>query len=215
MFSEICSKYTSPLSGFDAYPDASDRGAYERLNKEDKEKAIETAEKYLGFEFKAIPITTFMEYSRTGNRSNFEAANFSKLYALNALIIGECVEHKGRFMDDILNGIYSICEESAWQLPAHNSYIRDTPSYNLPDITDPVIDLFAAESGALLAMAKYLLFDEFEKINPFINKMIDSNLEHRIYKPYLNRHFGGWVTAMKRCVTGRFGALRTCFYLFS
>ena len=189
MFSEICSKYTSPLSGFDAYPDASDRGAYERLNKEDKEKAIETAEKYLGFEFKAIPITTFMEYSRTGNRSNFEAANFSKRYALNALIIGECVEHKGRFMDDILNGIYSICEESAWQLPAHNSYIRDTPSYNLPDITDPVIDLFAAESGALLAMAKYLLFDEFEKINPFINKMIDSNLEHRIYKPYLNRHF--------------------------
>ncbi len=150
MFAELGSKYTSLLSGFDAYPSASDRSAYNNLNKEDKEKAVKNAEKYLGFEFKAIPITAFMEYSRTGNRSNFESLNFSKRYALNALIVGECVEHTGRFLDDILNGIYSLCEESAWQLPAHNSYIRDTPSFNLPDVTDPVIDLFAAGSGDLL-----------------------------------------------------------------
>lgn len=189
MFAELGSKFTSSLSGFDAYPCASDRSAYDNLDKADKEKAVKNAEKYLGFEFKAIPITTFMEYSRTGNRSNFESLNFSKRYALNALIVGECVEHSGRFLDDILNGIYSLCEESAWQLPAHNSYIRDTPSFNLPDITDPVIDLFAAETGALLSMAKHLLFDDFEKINPFINKMIDSILEKRIYTPYINRHF--------------------------
>lgn len=189
MFAELGSKFTSLLSCFDAYPCASDRSAYDNLYKEDKEKAVKNAEKYLGFEFKAIPITAFMEYSRTGNRSNFESLNFSKRYALNALIVGECVENSGRFLDDILNGIYSLCEESAWQLPAHNSYIRDTPSFNLPDVTDPVIDLFAAETGALLSMAKYLLFDDFEKINPFINKMIDSILEKRIYTPYINRHF--------------------------
>ncbi len=41
-----------------------------------------------------------------------------------------------------------ICEESAWQLPAHNSYIRDTPQLPLPDTTRPIVDLFAAETGA-------------------------------------------------------------------
>ena len=36
---------------------------------------------------------------------------------------------------------------------AHNSYIRDTPQLPLPDTTRPIVDLFAAETGALLALA--------------------------------------------------------------
>lgn len=189
MFTEISKNYTGPLNTFTPFAPASVRSAYMNLPKENRTAAIKLAESYLGYDFKGIPITVFMEYSKTGNRSNFETCNFSKRHALNALILGECFEHEGRFMDDILNGIYSISEESAWQLPAHNSYVRDTPSFNMPDITDPVIDLFAAETGALLAMASYLLYDEFEAISPFINKMIKAKLEERIYKPYINRHF--------------------------
>jgi len=189
MFTELAKGYNSNLSDYTPFPKASDREAFENLPKEIVTSAITNAEKNLGYDFKAIPITVFMEYQRTGNRSNFEAMNFTKRHALNALILGECVEHKGRFMDDILNGIYSICEETAWQLPAHNSYVRDTPSFILPDYTDPVIDLFAAETGALLATISYVLADELDELSPFIRKMINSRLEERIYKPYINRHF--------------------------
>ena len=125
------------------YPVASYRDAYEDLPESVKESCIKEAESYSDFEFTGIPITSFMEFSRTGNRSEFERMYFAKRYALNALVIGECIEHKGRFTDAILNGIYSICEESAWQLPAHNSYRRDSINLPLPDVTDPVIDLFA------------------------------------------------------------------------
>ena len=87
------------------------------------------------------------------------------------------MEHQGRFLDDILNGIYSICEETAWQLPAHNSYIRDTPQLILPDVTRPVMDLFACETGALLACAAYLLEEEFNAVSPFILTCIEGQSE--------------------------------------
>ena len=89
----------------------------------------------------------------------------------------------------IFNGIYSICEESAWQLPAHNSYIRDTPQLILPDVTRPVMDLFACETGALLACAAYLLEEEFNAVSPFVLTCIEDNLKRRILLPYLTAHF--------------------------
>ena len=111
------------------------------------------------------------------------------IIALNALVLAECVEDKGRFLDDIINGIFSICEESAWQLPPHNSYIRDTPQLPLPDSTAPVLDLFACESGAVLSTACYLLESRLDEISPFISKRIRHEVKQRIITPYLGSHF--------------------------
>ncbi len=38
---------------------------------------------------------------------------------LAKLVLGECMEGQGRFLDDILNGIWTICEETYWGVPAH------------------------------------------------------------------------------------------------
>jgi hypothetical protein len=99
------------------------------------------------------------------------------------------VEYKGRFLDDIINGIYLICEENGWQLPAHNTYIRDTPALILPDITRPIIDLFAAETASVLAVAEYLLRQVLERVTPLLSKMVNKNLEERIFTPYLKEDF--------------------------
>ena len=65
-----------------------------------------------------------------------------------------------------------ICEESAWQLPPHNTYIKDTPQLPLPDTTRPVVDLFAAETGAVLASAVYLMKDSLDPVSPFIAETV-------------------------------------------
>lgn len=188
MYSEINFDETR-LKDYRPFPKACERDGYKALPEVAKENVIKHAEEYLGFSFYGIPATVFLEYSRIGNRIDFEEMNFKKRHALNALVMGECVEHKGRFLDDIINGIYSLCEESAWQLPAHNSYNRGGPNFPLPDVTDPVIDLFAAETGALLACISYLLGAELDGVSPFIRKMIADNLRRRIYEPYMGRHF--------------------------
>lgn len=188
-FLETANAFHGNSHPFHPFPKAMDRKAYEGLPAALKELLIQAGEAKLGYEFPVIHATDYMRFKRDGDRAAFEALYFAKRNALNDLIQAECVEHQGRFLDDIINGIYSICEESAWQLPAHNSYIRDTPQLILPDVTRPVMDLFACETGALLACAAYLLEEEFNAVSPFILTCIEDNLKRRILLPYLTAHF--------------------------
>lgn len=188
MFSKAINEQT-PIFDYKYYPPATNREAWTKLPKEYITAAIASAESNLGFTFSAIPATVFMSFLRTGNRVAFEDINFGKRYALNSLIIAECIEYKGRFLDDIINGIFSICEESSWQLPPHNSYPGMRGNQLLPDVTQPVLDLFACETGALLATAYYLLGKAFDGVHHFINKRILHEINTRILTPYLNQHF--------------------------
>lgn len=70
-------------------------------------------ERFLNFEWPYLSASDFLEFSFTGNRVHFEDKMFSKRHALNALVLAECAEHKGRFLPDVINGIFSICDEGA------------------------------------------------------------------------------------------------------
>ena len=188
-FLETAKNFHGECRPFQPFPGAADRNAYEALPASLKDRLLRAGEMKLGYDFPVIRATDYMRFKRDGDRAAFEALYFGKRNALNDLIQAECVEHQGRFLDDIINGIYSICEESAWQLPAHNSYIRDTPQFILPDVTRPVMDLFACETGALLACAAYLLEKELNDVSPFILTCIEDNLKRRILLPYLTAHF--------------------------
>lgn len=189
MFYELAVTYHDTLHTYDPFSlkdgELDDTNLSSALQKE----IISLGEKHLTFAFQSLPATSFMAFTRTGNRIDYEELYFNKRRALNALVMAECVEKKGRFMDSILNGIFSICEESAWQLPAHNSYIRDTPQLIIPDSDLPVLDLFACETGAMLSMINYLLGKRFSQISPLITKRIESELQKRILMPYLSTHF--------------------------
>ena len=87
-----------------------------------------------------LPLSLWLDFTHTGRRTPWETAYFSRRARLCALVSAECVEHKGRFLDEIADTVWAICEESAWQLPAHNSYVRDTPQLPLPDTTRPIVD---------------------------------------------------------------------------
>ena len=188
-FLETAKSFHGECSLFQPFPKAADRKAYEALPASLKDRLVQAGEAKLGYAFPVIRATDYMRFKKDGDRAAFEALYFGKRNALNDLIQAECVEYQGRFLDDILNGIYSVCEETAWQLPAHNSYIRDTPQLILPDVTRPVMDLFACETGALLACAAYLLEEEFNAVSPFILTCIEDNLKRRILLPYLTAHF--------------------------
>ena len=189
MFYEIAKNYEGKLTNFLPYATALQRKAWDCLDPIWIESAIEAGRSFKSFTFTPLPATMFLDFTRIGNRSNYEEIFFNKRRALNTLVLAECASNSGEFMDAIIDGIFSICEESAWQLPAHNSYTRDTPCLPLPDATDPVLDLFSCETGALLSTIHYLLEDKLDAISPIITKRIRYELQHRIYTPYLSRHF--------------------------
>lgn len=177
------------LQDYRPFPDIDDRNAYDALAPELRTSLIAQGETYLGYDYPAIRATDFMDFKRTGNRVNFENVYFARRYALNSLVVAECLEDKGRFLDDIINGVFALCEESSWQLPAHNSYLRNAPQEILPDAAHPVMDLFACETGAQLACVRYLLGSRLDRISPFINTRISRELESRIFVPYIHEHF--------------------------
>lgn len=177
------------LQRFIPFPAGADRTAYEQLPPNLKQRLIAEGEACLDYRYPPIYATDFMAFRRTGNRVDFEHVYFERRYHLNSLVLAECVEHKGRFLDQIINGIFLLCEESAWQLPPHNSYERNQPQEILPDAARPVLDLFACETGAQLACIYYLLRESLDAVSPFLTARILSELNRRIFKPYLGCHF--------------------------
>ena len=177
------------FASFSPFPSAAGTDFYGNLPAKLTEELIKQGENYLGYSYPVIKAVDYMAFRRTGNRTDYEALHFSRRHALGILVTAECAEHKGRFLDDIINGIFALCEESAWQLPAHNTYIRDTIQFILPDKSHPVLDLFACETGALLSMIHYLLRQKLDQVSPIICQRIREELRERIILPYLNEHF--------------------------
>ena len=183
--SETALPSSAPL----ALPTIDDRAFWEGLDPVLKEKITERGRKALDKEFPPLLISDYREFCKNGNRSRFEEKYFARRTMLTSLVLAECVEDKGIFLDKILDGIYLILEETTWCLPAHNSYIRDTPQLPLPDAARPVIDLFAAETGAILSVCETLLDSRLQAISPLIEPYISSRIRERILDPYLSFHF--------------------------
>ena len=103
-----------PVDQWRPYPTATDRDAWLALPAERRAELVANGEAHLGQPWPALPATLFMEYARIGNRRRYEVAHFARRGALIDLILAECVTGDGRFLDEIINGVWAICEESSW-----------------------------------------------------------------------------------------------------
>lgn len=189
MFTERLPLLPAVLPAFRPCPPACQRADWESLPDTARQRLLDAGEAEAARSIAPMPLTLWLDFIRSGRRADWEEATFSRRARLCALVCAECVEYRGRYLDAIADTIWAICEESAWQLPAHNSYVRDTPQLPLPDTARPLIDLFAAEAGALLATVHFLLGPELEKAYPGLTTRIEQEVRNRILTPYLQDHF--------------------------
>ncbi len=173
------------------WPRCSEREAWGALPTDVREDLIANGEAYLGYEWPALPATLFLEFARNGNRSRYEAPHFARRRALTSLVIAECVEGQGRFIDDIANGIWALCEESFWGVPAHVG--AQEAGSGLPDTADPIVALFVAETSESLAWTSYLLGEQLDKVSPLIRPRIAREIDRRVLTPCLERDDFGWM----------------------
>lgn len=152
---------------------------------------IQKAEQYLGLSWDVLPASVFLDFQRNGNRTRYEQIYFGRRQRLTILLLAEVFENRGRFSDEIANGVWAICEESFWGVPAHIG--AQAKGNGLPDVNEPIIDLFAAETGALLAWTSYLAGTVLDGISPRILERIALEEERRIIGPYLARTDFWWM----------------------
>lgn len=181
-----------PQSSWKPYPAAADREGWNKLSEQNRRKLIQAGEQALAEgAWASLPATVFFDFKRNGNRSRYEAINFARRNRLRDLVMAECAEGRGRFMDEVLNGLWLVCEETFWGLPAHLN--AQKAGNGLPDTEEPIIDLFAAETAAEMAWLDYLLADSLERLSPLVRKRIHLENERRILTPFESRDDFGWM----------------------
>ena len=188
---EKLSRVLVPRTNWKPFPAGADRAAWERLPGETRTALIAAGQAQLGAEWPPLAATLFLEYARNGNRSHFERVQNLRRDRLRTLLIAECAEGRERYLDEIANGIWTTCEETFWGVPAHMGLQR--AGVGLPDAAEPIIDLFAAETSALLAWTDYLLGPQLEKVSPQIRRRIRLEIDRRILTPGFERTDFWWM----------------------
>ncbi len=180
-----------PVDQWRPFPKLPDRAGWNALPGPVRAQLIRDGEEVRDEPIPPLPATLYLQYKRVGNRSRFEAQHRARRERLHALVLAECAEAKGRFLDPIADLVWAICEESSWVYPAHIAAQR--AGVGLPDVTEPIVDLFSAETGVSLSWTLYLLGPALDKVSPRLRPRLAYEIERRILTPILERDDFGWM----------------------
>ncbi|WP_299231738.1 heparinase II/III-family protein [uncultured Bacteroides sp.] len=173
------------------YPSYNDRTGCDKFFGGYRDEVIKNGEKLLNYEWKVVKATDYIEFERSGNRQIMEKPFDDNNYAIVQLLLAELAEGKGRFTDQLINGVFHTCEMTSWTLSAH--LVRQ-PSYrSLPSDQYQEIDLTAGDLGAMLSWVYYFMHEEFDKIDPEISRRLYRELDRRIMTPYLENDSYWWL----------------------
>jgi hypothetical protein len=171
------------------FPPIDDRAAWAavaaRLGEAEVTARVARAEAVAREPVPALPATLFLTYLRSERRdgyADYHHPRQQRRNGLTALMLAECLEGAGRFLDALLDYAWAICEESSWNYPVHQGV--------LTDLDKPVIALGAAMTAFELAECHYLVG---ARLDPALGKRIRDEVERRCLTPFLTRHDFWWL----------------------
>lgn len=168
------------------------------LSAETKAALIATGDDLLKSEWSVLKVTDYLDYVKTGQLGPYGGPSTKRHEKLSQLIIAELVDGKGKFMPEIVNGLWLTLEESTWVLPEHIHLQK--AGDGLPDPNEVVIDLRSGDIAAMVAWTRLLLYDELNNISPILIRRIDYELANRVFNPYLTRDDFRWMGFKKQKV---------------
>jgi hypothetical protein len=154
-----------------------------------RQEYITRAEGYLDYNWPVVKATDYLEFVRSGDRRQSVYSACSN--ALISLVMGELVEGKGRFMDQIINAVWYYCEQTWWGWSAHLGAQKS--GSGLPDINEPYVDLGVGEVTSNLSMTWYLFKEEFDKVHPLISSRLKQEITGKALAPYFARDDWGYM----------------------
>jgi len=156
-----------------------------------KARLIKEGDRGLQYEWPALPASLYLDYKITGTRYNFEKKNNERRKVLNELAVAAIITKDKKYIPQIANGIWTLCEQSTWVLPAH--IVAQKEKTGLPDPYEVVIDLGSGTAGSQLSMIQFMLSEELDAYSKGIGKRVFAELNKRIFQPYLTRTDFWWM----------------------
>ena len=106
-------------------PGIADRKAWGKLAELGSAAAIiKRAEGILVRAIPECPDELYLEYSKTGNRRNYELPYHRRISNALTLAVAECLENKGRFVPKLCEYLETVCDERSWVMPAHDKGLK-------------------------------------------------------------------------------------------
>jgi hypothetical protein len=137
---------------------------------------LKTAGSYLDPPPPELPDDLYLDFSRTGNRDNYQRPYFERTSRISSLVLAECLENQGRFLAAIERDVLALCDERSWTMPAHDSSLTNLRGTHL------TIDLGSSNRAWLLATTDWLLGD---RLSPALRSRIRSECRRRVLDVYL------------------------------
>ena len=128
-------------------------------------------------DFSALKFSQRFKFYKDGDRSTMEKPYFHRRRSLSALAILALLYPEREDYTERLNDlVFCICDEYSWCLPAHT---HTRPG----EVTkDPyIVDLFNAETGAMLAMMSELLES---RLDPAVRERAILEVRRRVTEPF-------------------------------
>jgi hypothetical protein len=181
-----------PHGEWTPYPRAADRAGWESLDEAVRADLIAQGEAAAAAgPWEIMSATAFLDYMRTGSRKLYHEQYNERRHRFLQLVLAECAEGEGRFLDPIADGLWAHLEESFWGYPAH--IFMQRAGDDLPDVTEPIVDLGVSETAAMLAWVDHLLGPELAGVSPVLRHRLQHEVQRRFLEPCLNRADFWWM----------------------
>ena len=178
------------------YPSAEDRAAWDGIPEEFRREIRELARSYAALPWPVRTASGFLAFSRDGSRQADEKPYFTRRRKLCAAALS-CCAFPETALDDVVDGVWLLCEESSWVISAHNvNPIPGAPSpaeYPLPDVRKPYVDLFSAQTGMILSLVSHLLSARLDAVSPLLRTRIREEIRSRILRPFMETDDFWWM----------------------
>ncbi|MBR1576457.1 MAG: heparinase II/III family protein [Bacteroidales bacterium] len=172
------------------FPEYGDRAGWDRVMGSWKKTFIERGEQALGYRWQVVTATDYLTHNRGQSQAQADAHIGANLMTIIDLLFAELATGQGRYLDQLMDGTFAMCEVTSWVRSHHLNRQKDGRFF--PEHDDNAIDLVAGDVGAVMAWVYYFFHNEFDKIEPEISRRLLYELDKRIMTPYLNDTHYGW-----------------------
>ncbi|MFW6253200.1 MAG: heparinase II/III domain-containing protein [bacterium] len=175
------------------FPSIENRKSWATISEADQTSIINEADSLLGVDWPVLPAARYTDFRKNGNRSRYERAYFDRRRRVLLNLVAEALENRGRFLEELLNGCWALCEETGWVVPAHNGPYRGDRYPELPDRSEPIVDLFAAETGSVLSAVLQIAGAALAGISGMAVERMQREITQRLIIPFLERNDFWWM----------------------
>lgn len=184
------------------FPRMEEREKWDTVPEAIRGEILRMAEEYREKEYPMCFATQFLRFVRDGSRKAYEEPYFLRRRKLIASFLHCCITGSREELDNVIDGIWCICEETSWVVSAHNG--SDHPGQlpaekrPLPDVSNPFVDLFSAQTAMILSIVCSVAEKQLNDVSPLIVRRVGMEIEKRVILPFEKRDDFWWMGFIRK-----------------